>query len=224
MTKADDLFSRLKRACADDWRAYTEHAFVRGIADGTLPEAAFRHFLGQDYLFLIHFARAYGLAAYKAEDLDDIRQALEGLKAIVETEMGLHVEFCRGWGLSESDMRALPEDDATMAYTRYVLEKGLSGDLLDLHVALAPCMCGYAEIGKRLADDPATKTDGNPYKPWIEMYASDDFQQEAEAEVATLDRLFARRAGEGRLPELERTFRQATCLEIAFWQMGLDVL
>jgi hypothetical protein len=34
-----DLFSHLRDACADEWRAYTEHAFVRGLADGTLSYA-----------------------------------------------------------------------------------------------------------------------------------------------------------------------------------------
>src|SRR5690606_14487068 len=145
------LFERLKTAAAVEWRAYTHHPFVAGLADGSLPQAAFRRYLGQDYLFLVHFARAYALAAYKATDLADIRQATRGLSAIVDLEMGLHVGFCRDWGLSEADMAALPEADATMAYTRYVLEKGLSGDLLDLHVALAPCIVGYAEIGARLA-------------------------------------------------------------------------
>ncbi len=52
------LFARLKAACADDWQAYAGHAFVKRLADGTLPEACFRHYLGQDYLFLIHLARA----------------------------------------------------------------------------------------------------------------------------------------------------------------------
>lgn len=218
----EPLFSRLRDACADDWAAFTEHPFVKAIASGSLPEAAFRHYLGQDYLFLIHFARAYGLAAYKSESLDDLRQAAAGLAAILDEEMGLHVEYCAGWGLTEAEMAALPEAAETMAYTRYVLETGLAGDLLDLHVALAPCMLGYAEIGRRLADDPATRTDGNPYASWIEMYASDDFQDAAAAEEATIDRLQASRGGPGRFEGLTRIFRQATRLETQFWQMGLD--
>ena len=36
---------------------------------GELPETSFRRYLAQDYLFLIHFARAYGLAAFKGETL-----------------------------------------------------------------------------------------------------------------------------------------------------------
>ncbi len=222
VTGPDTLFGRLRAACIDDWQAYTHHAFVRGLADGTLPESCFRHYLGQDYLFLIHFARAYALAAYKADDLADIRQAAAGLSAIIDVEMDLHVKFCAGWGLSETDMVALPEAEATMAYTRYVLEKGLSGDLLDLHVALAPCVVGYAEIGAELMADEETRFDGNPYRDWIEMYASTDFQEVAKAEVAQMDRLMELRGGLGRMAALTTTFRQATRLEAAFWDMGLN--
>lgn len=216
------LFSRLRATAATSWQAYVDHEFVRGMADGTLPEACFRHYLGQDYLFLIHFARAYALAAYKAETLEDIRAAAAGMSAIVDTEMRLHVEFCAGWGLSQADMEALPEASQTMAYTRYVLEKGGQGDLLDLYVALAPCIMGYGEIGARLAGDPATRTDGNPYAAWIEMYASDEYQDVARAHGEVLDRLWQSRAGGARFPSLARSFDQATRLEVDFWQMGLE--
>ena len=216
-----DLFAHLRHACADEWRDYTDHAFVRGLADGSLPEACFRRYLEQDYLFLIHFARAYALAAYKADSLGDIRQAAAGLSAIIDVEMALHVEFCAGWGLDEDEMAALTEAEETMAYTRYVLEKGLQGDLLDLHVALAPCMLGYAEIGRALAASPAADHEANPYGPWIEMYASDEYQAVAADERATLNRLMAERGGPGRLPGLTKIFRQATLLETAFWQMAM---
>jgi thiaminase/transcriptional activator TenA len=219
-----DLFSHLRDACADEWRAYTDHAFVRGLSDGTLPETCFRHYLGQDYLFLIHFARAYALAAYKADNLSDIRQAAAGLFAIIDVEMALHVEFCAGWGLDEDEMAALPEAEETMAYTRYVLEKGVQGDLLDLHVALAPCVLGYAEIGRALAECPTAHIEANPYTPWIDMYASDEYQAVAADEQATMNRLMAERGGPGRLPSLTETFRQATRLEAAFWEMGMHAV
>ncbi len=218
------LFQRLKSAAASEWEAYVNHAFVRRLADGSLPETAFRHYLIQDYLFLTHFARAYALAAYKGETLSDIRQAADGLKAVVDEEMRLHVSFCAAWGLSEADMSQTPEDGATLAYTRFVLETGLRGDLLDLHVALAPCMCGYAEIGKTLAASPETQLDGNPYLPWIETYASEDFQSVARAEEERLSCLYERRAGPGRNESLQKIFSEATRLEIAFWRMGLDAV
>lgn len=221
MTKqSGNLFTRLRAANAAEWQAYTGHEFVRGLADGSLPEPAFRYYLGQDYLFLIHFARAYGLAVYKADTLDDMRAAAASLAAILDVEMDLHVTFCAGWGLDEAEMAALPEDTATTAYTRYVLETGQAGDLLDLHVALAPCIIGYAEIGTALAAKGSLAS--NPYREWIEMYAGDEYQQLAHDEIATLERLSQRRGGDARFEALARTFGLATRLEADFWQMGLN--
>ena len=217
----DTLYGRLKTAAEAPWNAYTEHAFVHALADASLPEACFRHYLTQDYLFLIHFARAYGLAVFKAETLADVRHAAAGLSAMVDQEMGLHVAYCRRWRLEEAEMAAAAEADATIAYTRFVLERGLAGDLLDLYVALAPCIVGYAEIGRRLKQAPTTRRDGNPYGDWIDMYASPEYQEVAAAHVAQMDRLMERRGGPGRMPSLEVIFRQATRLEAAFWQMGL---
>jgi thiaminase/transcriptional activator TenA len=215
------LFQQLKEACADEWRAYTHHAFVRGLGDGSLPETCFRHYLTQDYLFLVHFARAYGLAAFKAESLEDVRAAAGGLAAIVDREMALHVSYCEEWGLSEAAMAASAEAQETIAYTRYVLERGLAGDLLDLQVALAPCIIGYAEIGRALAGSGSARATGNRYQRWIETYAHPDYQETAAAHARHMDRLMDRRGGAGRLASLITTFRQATRLETAFWEMGL---
>jgi len=216
------LYPQLRDAMAETWRSYVAHPFVAQLAAGTLPEACFRHYLGQDYLFLIQFARAYALAAYKADTLAEIRAAAAGMSAIIDTEIRLHVDYCAGWGLDQDDMEALPEASATMAYTRYVLEKGLQGDLLDLYVALAPCVIGYGEIGARLAGDGDTKREGNPYASWIAMYSGDEYQEVARVHAETLDRLWQERAGGGRVHQLATTFEQATQLEVDFWQMGLD--
>lgn len=35
------------------WRAHTEHEFVSGLANGTLPVEAFKNYLIQDYLYLV---------------------------------------------------------------------------------------------------------------------------------------------------------------------------
>ncbi|HUH40466.1 MAG TPA: thiaminase II [Castellaniella sp.] len=204
------------------WEAYCQHDFVRGLATGTLAPAAFRHYLRQDYLFLIHFARAWGLAVYKSRNLQELRQGLDSLKAIVDLEMGLHVQYCARWGIDESELEALPEARETMAYTRYVLDTGLRGDLLDLHVALAPCLVGYADIARWIDAQAFTvRGQDNPYEDWIAMYISPEFQGAAQAErdwVNTqLHGLPARR-----MDELSQVFQEATRLEIDFWQMGLQ--
>ncbi len=137
-------------------------------------------------------------------------------------ELDLHVGFCREWGISEDDLARLPEARATLAYTRYVLDTGNRGDLLDLHVALAPCLVGYGEIANWLnARQDTIRGDDNPFDAWIAMYESDDFQGAMRDEVAWLDARLAEVTPE-RFARLATIFRDATRLEIDFWQMGLD--
>lgn len=214
------LFGQLKVACAEEWARYVHHPFVRALGEGTLPLAAFRHYLEQDYLFLVQFARAWALAVVKSDSLAEMRQAARGLHAILDQELSLHVSFAAGWGVSEAELAAAAEAPATLAYTRYVLATGFSGDLLDLEVALVPCIIGYAEIGAALAR--TASLEGHPYRAWIETYAGPDYQEVARAAAVELDRLWESRAGGGRFERLAAIFREATRLEADFWQMGLD--
>lgn len=221
-TDGDCFFGRLRSSCADDWQAYMHHDFVTRLGDGTLPEASFRHYLIQDYLFLIHFARAYALAIYKSDDLDDMRAAATIVNALLNVEMSLHVEFCAEWGIGEAEMRAVPEASANSAYTRYVLERGMAGDVLDLYAALAPCVIGYGEIGARLKAAAGEALADNPYRKWIEMYGGDEYQADTQSAVEQLNGLASKRLTESRWSDLAKTFAQATRLEIGFWQMGLE--
>jgi thiaminase/transcriptional activator TenA len=216
------LFDRLRHDAGADWRDYVEHEFVRGLGTADLAPAAFRYYLEQDYLFLIHFARAYALVAFKADTLEDMRAAAETMRILLDVEMKMHVSYCAGWGLTEPEMAALPEDKANMAYTRFVIERGLAGDVLDLHAALAPCVIGYGVIGAALEADPRTVHAGNPFAAWIAMYAGGEYQAVARDAVERLDRLWARRGNEARYPALLETFRAGCRLESGFWQMGLD--
>ena len=216
------LFERLKADNLSAWQAYTRHPFVSGLAAGDLPEHAFRTYLQQDYLFLIHFSRAYALAVYKAPTLVDMRDALEGLKAIMDVEMDLHVGLCEGWGISRSDLERLPEASETMAYTRFVLESGMRGDLLDLQVALAPCILGYAEIARENADAMPAGASAEAYRRWFDEYASEEYQKVAQLFSDWMDRTADIYMTDARFPALSKTFDQASRLEADFWQMGLN--
>src|SRR5260370_22956489 len=130
MTGEPALFPRLVRASEDNWRAYVRHEFVLQLASGVLPEPCFRRYLVQDYLFLIHFARAWGLAIYKSHTLSEMRRAQRLRAATLDVEIGLHIEYCRNWGWSEAAMAVEPEAQETVAHTRFLLDRGLAGDRL----------------------------------------------------------------------------------------------
>ena len=214
------FFERLKTAASAEWQAYSGHPFTNAMADGSLSEAAFRHYLVQDYLFLIEFARAYALAVYKSPNLADMREAAAGLSAILDVEMDLHIKLCAGWGLSADDLEQAPPAVEMLAYTRYVLDAGMRGDLLALKVALAPCVIGYAEIATRLDAHLNANAATNPYRVWIAEYAGAPYQEVADNARAHLEALADRYATPAREAELIAIFREATRLEADFWEMG----
>lgn len=216
------LFERLKNGSASEWSSYVDHDFVVQLGRGDLPKSCFQHYLVQDYLFLIQFARAYALAVYKSPSISDMRMAQEGVKAILDVELDLHVELCAPWGMSRHDIESADEDLPTMAYTRFVLETGMAGDLLDLQAALAPCVIGYAEIGATLTSQQAGLNPKNPYARWIEEYAGEGYQELATGFAGWMDRTAEVYLTDSRFPRLLNIFRKAAMLEADFWQMGLN--
>lgn len=227
------LFETLKDRCRPEWEAYTRHEFVEELGSGTLPLEVFRDYLIQDFHFLVQFARANALAAFKSRTLADITAAHQATGAILaETE--LHLRLTERWGIPRATLEAAAEKQATVAYTRYVLDCGMVGDLLDLHVALAPCTIGYAEIGAhlqpRLTEHGGTGERGtgeggragHPYGEWIAEYSGAEFTAASRAAIEQLDVLSGGGLTDRRLDELTEVFRTATRLEADFWQQALD--
>nr|WP_295740237.1 thiaminase II [uncultured Acidocella sp.] len=211
------LFAQWRDGAGAAWGDYVRHPFVQALAEGRLKPEAFRNFLIQDYLFLIQYGRAYALLAAKLEALEDIKAALATAQALIETEMPLHVKYCEGWGITEAQMRAAEPSLEMLAYTRYVLEVGYSGDALALLAALAPCIAGYAEVGAYAA---ARAGADNLYRPWIETYTGADYLEVVASSLAMIDRVGAACGAAGRAAELQGIFTQATKLEAAFWNTG----
>ena len=213
----------LWRDAAPQWQAYTHHPFVEGLRRGELPRAAFLHYLRQDYVFLIHFTRAWALVAAKADTLAEMQAASATVHALAHVEMPLHIRICAQAGITEKDLEQTEEAAANLAYTRYVLEAGYSGDLLDLLAALAPCVLGYGEIGARLAREATS----DAYGDWIATYSGAEYQDACTSVARLIDGAVARRLGDNpaatpRWAHLQRRFSTATRLEVGFWGIGTD--
>lgn len=223
VTPYGEVFDLWRRGAAEPWRAYTHHGFVEGLGDGSLPRRAFLHYLVQDYVFLVHFSRAWSLGVVKAETLEEMKTCTGILDALVNHEMALHVATCAAEGIDEETLFRASEEIENLAYTRFVMDAGLQGDFLDLMAALAPCCFGYAEIGTRLAAEAAPDT---PYRTWIETYAGDEYQDVMVSVGKMIDAAVLRRLGPGsetsaRWAQLQARFTTATKLEVGFWDMGL---
>ncbi|MEM6579111.1 MAG: thiaminase II [Pseudomonadota bacterium] len=212
----------MRSTAGDIWDAYTHHAFVEGLRDGTLPREAFLHYLRQDYVFLMHFSRAWALAIVKARRFEEMTAAAATVNGLLAEEVRLHIGICEAAGISQAELFATVEREENMAYTRFVMDAGFSGDFPTLLAALAPCVLGYGEIGARLSQHKTSES----YADWIATYGSDEYQAVCATVGALLEDALIYRYGEryDTLPvwdQLCDTFTAATRLEVGFWQMGL---
>ena len=216
-------FEKWRAAAGPAWSDYTRHSFVKGLGDGSLPRAAFLHYLTQDYVFLIHFSRAWALAVTKAETVDEMRLAAGTVNALINEEIALHIKTCAAAGIPEEALFNAEERMENLAYTRFVLDAGHSGDLLDLLAALAPCVMGYGEIGTTLKSSATSDI----YAEWINTYAGVEYQGVCKDVGALIDQATARRLGDNpetspRWDGLCARFTQATKLEVGFWDMAAN--
>ena len=202
------------------WNDYVQHDFVKQLAAGTLAPDSFRHYLVQDYLYLIHYTRVMALSVYKSDTLAQMRVGQAGINAMLDMEIGMYLDFCHHWNIPLEQVENAPESAATIAYSRYILDAAMSGSLAELYAAIAPCLMGYGEIGK-LIKQQGFITD-NPYQPWIEVFSSDAFQSITAQNEAQVDALLAQ-ASPTQTDKFQQLFNTAARMEVNFWQQALDL-
>jgi thiaminase/transcriptional activator TenA len=213
-----ERFSDHLRGLADSiWRAQLEHPFVQAISDGSLDRARFRHWIKQDYRFLIDYCRLFGLAAARSPDLETLVQFADLLQATARTEMELHRGLAADFGISAAELEGTAAASRTQAYTDFLLRTAATEDFAQLVAALLPCMWSFSEIGLALArrERPADLH----LAAWIDTYASSEFTALSDWFRNLVDRLGEEASEHGRAA-MERAFLASSRHELAFWDMA----
>jgi thiaminase/transcriptional activator TenA len=204
----------LRRAGDEIWRAQHEHPFVRGIGDGTLDADRFRHYVRQDYVFLVEYARLLALGCARAPRLADMTRFAELAQAILTTEMDLHRSYAAEWGIAPEELEREQPGPTTRAYADFLLRTAALGDFGELVAALLPCMWGYEEVGRRLAERPRPAEER--YARWIELYAGEEFGELAAWCRALTDRVAEEAAADARA-RMREAFLESSRYELEFW-------
>jgi thiaminase (transcriptional activator TenA) len=204
----------LREAATEIWEAQHEHPFVRGIGDGTLDPERFRFYVRQDYLFLIEYGRLLALACARAPRLELMQRFADLAQSTLRTEMELHRVYADEWGIPREELEVEPIAPATRAYADFLLRTAALGEFGELVGALLPCVWGYSELGRRLAERgrPANEL----YARWIDMYAGDDFSELASRCVKICDETAAGAGEEGR-SRMRDAFVESSRHELAYW-------
>lgn len=193
--------------------AILEHPFIRGLTDGSLPEAAFRFYVVQDALYLRDYARCLALAGAKAPVDAWCEMFAEHAKTALVVERSLHESFFQGWGLSAETIEQTPKAPTNLAYTSYLLRIAYDRPFEEVVGAVLPCYWIYWEVGKHL------ERTGSPnplYQRWIDTYASEEFGAVVRQVLAVMDRAVDD-LPEGRRAAVREHFVTTSRYEWMFW-------
>ena len=201
--------------------AMMRHPFVMGIGDGSLSEDRFRHFMTQDYLYLIDYARCLAMGAVKAPDLETMGWFASAVDHILNTEMELHRAYCARLGITSEELETTEHAPTTYSYTSYLLRVAQIGSFGELIASLVPCMWGYWKVGEMLAARGEPESAPH-YVEWIRMYAGEESKTVALESRAICDRVAETAGSQERLAMREAYL---TCMryERDFWQMAWDI-
>ncbi|MGM0718473.1 MAG: thiaminase II [Halobacteriota archaeon] len=206
---------QLLDAGTEIWDAQKDHPFVNELAEGTLDEEAFRHWVKQDYRYLLDYARVFAVAGARARGEETMSDLLAVAHSTLHDEMELHREFAAEYGISGAELEAVEKAPTCEAYTSYLVRTAYEGSLAEISAALFPCGQGYLDIGAYAAEQA---TGEHRYTPWIETYTSEEFR-----EAVAMLRDFVDRCGDrypGEHDAMREAFLTSARLEYAFWEMA----
>ena len=186
------------------------HPFVRGLGDGTLDPEVFKHYLAQDAFFLQAFFSAYALGAVRAVERWEVVQRLHRLMRGVLDELKLHEGYAKSLTIDLGNVRPHP---ATRAYTDFLLRTAWTAEVGEIMAAMTPCMRLYAYLGQELAREDHSQ---NPFREWIEIYSSEEFEALAAELESLLDQL-----ADG-THRVSLAYRYAMRCELGFFSASLD--
>ncbi|MBP6563920.1 MAG: thiaminase II [Neisseriaceae bacterium] len=199
------------------WDAYLTHPFVQGIGDGSLAPEKFKHYLAQDYVYLIEYSKLFSLGATQANDLPTKTHFANLLHGTLNFEMDLHRQYAAKFGLSPEDLAATKPAATTMAYTSYMLSKAQNG-LPYTVAAILCCAWSYNYIGLALAQKDQALTH-EFYGPWVQTYSSPEFTALANHCIALMDDI-ADGMPAAIQAELTDIVVYTSYFEHMFWDMG----
>lgn len=206
----------LREATKESWNKSLNHPFVQGIVNGDLPLETFKNYILQDIYYLKHYGKVHAIAASQAEDFKITAMLADKARFTAEAELTVHKTHADILNISEEDIKKFKPAPTAYAYTSHLYRATMSGNLAHSIAAILPCYWLYADIGKV---NENSKPNTDIYRNWIEMYASDWFQNSTNEMIQLLDSL-VEDMNEKEKEKVKEQFVIAKDFELHFWEMS----
>ncbi len=198
------------------WAQAANKPFVVEMAKGVLDERRYRHYMIQDYLYLLDYIDILERIRERTDDL-----ALEEFIGFVIAQtnketMQVHVPHMRALDITEDDVNRCPKSTAIIEYIDYMRRQVEEEGVLAGLTAQLQCSWVYAYIGQCMVQKYSAQIAASPYRGWFEAYTCEDY---VVANQKWIDVLDAQAAGiqDGEAKQLCEIFQTCAAYENRLW-------
>ena len=196
------------------------------MVNGTLTQDKFKYYVVQDALYLTDFAdclNRLGEMAPNPKDADRLKALAKGAE---EDEKELHRSFFKKWDIHDegAEAKSMPN---TLLYTSYMLRVVTTRPYAEGLAVLLPCFWVYMHVGKcmlKLREELSDSVTRIPqFDAWIDMYASQEFENEVTDYIAMVDAVVAD-VDEETVGRMQEGFIMCCKLEHMFWDQAEELM
>lgn len=189
------------------------HPFVLLLANGSLKEKNFAHYLAQDILYLKDDNLALDIAAEKAPNKSEKAFFHKLAKDGLDIERALHDEFLKHFNVQAAEKKS----PVIEKYTSFLVRHSKESDYAVALSALLPCFWVYTCIGNHIL---SIAKENNPYQMWIDTYHSEEYEQYTQRFIDIVEHL-ASEADESLQKEMMDAFILSTQYELDFFEESM---
>lgn len=216
------MVKRLLLATEDIWSRYHTHPFVLGISDGSLDREKFKHYMIQDYLYLIDYAKVFSLGVSKAKDTETMRMFASYLHNILDVEMDIHKGYMKRLGISLDEAEHTAPSPETSFYTSYMLKIAYEDGAAEIAAAILSCALSYEVIAKNIVKSNKNAESHPFYGEWVKGYANEEYAAANRALEELTERL-TEGYSEAQTERLIEIFTVCSRCEELFWDMAWEM-
>lgn len=201
------------------WRSCMDTEFLRGVSDGSLPEACFKGYIVDDSLYLREYSKVFAWGILHSHDMEEIRNYYSLLAFVNEAEDSTRRYYLKRYGLRDEEIQALPLRPENQAYVDYMLAAARDGEgAAECMMACLPCMLSYGWIfGEMIRQVPTVEK--TPYWRFVSDYAGGRYDAICRDWSAFTERV-CQDLSPARQAHCLEIFRACSEHEYHFWEMS----
>lgn len=216
------LIDKMTIATADIWTKYNQHPFVKGIEDGTLDRKKFKYYIIQDYLYLIEYAKVFGVGIAKSKSVKTAKLFASYVHLLTDGEMDIHRGYMGKFGVTEEELAEIPRALDNLSYTSYMLRIAYEEGEAEVLAAILSCAYSYEVIAHTIIKNNPDSLQHDFYGDWIRGYANDEYRAKNLELIETLEMLTAQYTEEQK-QHIVDIYVACSRYELAFWNLAWNM-